>query len=138
MIDFQTELGRNAERLLRSEKVVWLTTVRADGAPWPNPVWFVWDGETALVYSMPGEKVEAIARNPLVSLHFNGVGAGGDIVILSGEAGIADGEPPVSRAPAYLEKYGEMIASDLGMTVEKYEATYSVPVRITPRRLRGH
>jgi Pyridoxamine 5'-phosphate oxidase len=35
----------HAERRLRTEPIVWLTTVRADGRPQSSPVWFLWDGD---------------------------------------------------------------------------------------------
>ena len=53
--DTTTDFGRRVERRLRDEYLVWLTTVRADGLPQPSPVWFLWDGETVLIYSQPGK-----------------------------------------------------------------------------------
>ncbi|MEJ7631695.1 MAG: hypothetical protein WKF28_04260 [Rubrobacteraceae bacterium] len=38
-------------RRLREEKVAWLMTVRRDGQRQSVSVWFLWDGETMLVYS---------------------------------------------------------------------------------------
>ena len=37
--------------------MIWLTTVRPDGRPEPSPVWFLWDGETFLIYSQNSSKV---------------------------------------------------------------------------------
>ena len=72
MLDTTTEWGRLVERRLREEEVIWLTTVRRDGQPQPIPVWFLWDGETILIYSRPDQqKVRNIRHNPKVSLHFN-------------------------------------------------------------------
>ncbi len=136
-IDLTSELGACAQELWRTRPVIWLTTIRADGSPWPNPVWFVWDGETFLIYSMEGAKVRHVRRNPKVSLHLNGEGWNRDIVIVDGEARIAEEEPPAERAPAYLEKYGDLIER-LGMTVSEYSHTYSVPIRVRPLGLRGH
>jgi len=133
-----TEWGRSAERRLRIEEVIWLTTLRADGSPWPNPVWFVWDGETFLIYSRPESvKLRHIARDPRVSLHLNGEGWDLDIVTAAGEARIAPDEPPVLDTPAYLEKYRESIRR-LGMTEPEYSAAFSVPIRATVAGFRGH
>ena len=54
MLDPSKEAHAHADRRLRSEQVAWLTTVRADGQAQSSPVWFLWDGETFLVYSQPG------------------------------------------------------------------------------------
>ena len=50
-IDVSTPFGKRIAERLETEIMVWLTTVAPDGAPQPNPVWFLWDGSTLLVYS---------------------------------------------------------------------------------------
>jgi PPOX class probable F420-dependent enzyme len=136
-IDLTSDLGVRATELWQSEKVIWFTTVRADGAPWPNPVWFLWDGSTFLVYSAPGAKVRNVEQRPKVSLSLNGEGWDRDIVIVSGEARIATEEPPAAESPAYLEKYSGDIER-LGLDAARYSQTYSVPIRVRPLSLRGH
>ena len=49
---------------------------RPSGLSWtpqPSPVWFIWDGDTALIYSQPGTPSCAIsgstARQPALQLH---------------------------------------------------------------------
>jgi hypothetical protein len=65
MSDATTEAGGRADRRLREEEVAWLTTVRSDGQPQSVPIWFLWDGETFLIYSQPGrQKLKNITRNP--------------------------------------------------------------------------
>ncbi len=138
LLDTATDWGRSAERLLRTAEVAWLTTLRAGGSPWPNPVWFVWDGETFLVHSRPESlKLRHIARDPRVALNLNGEGWDLDIVVVSGTARIAPEEPPVDQAPAYVEKYSGAIER-LGMSLPEYTAAFSVPIRITPTGVRGH
>ncbi len=56
MLDTTTEAGARAEKRLREEAIIWLTTVRSDGQPQSVPVWFLWEGETFLVYSQPGRQ----------------------------------------------------------------------------------
>ena len=53
MIDTNTDEGARAAGRLQDEIVIWLTTVSPDGRPQTSPVWFAWDDETFLVYSMP-------------------------------------------------------------------------------------
>ena len=78
-LDQSTEFGARVARRLESEHVAWLTTVRADGQPQPSPVWFLWDGDSILIYSRPNQpKLRNIAGNPKVSLSFNSDGDGGD------------------------------------------------------------
>jgi PPOX class probable F420-dependent enzyme len=138
VIDEGTDFGAVAARHLREEVVVWLTSVTPAGAPLPNPVWFLWDGdETVTMYSMPGARVRNVEANPHVALNFAGDGRGGDIVVLSGRATVDPAAPPVTAAADYLAKYEPQIAR-IGMTPETFAERYSVPLRIELTRLRGH
>jgi nitroimidazol reductase NimA-like FMN-containing flavoprotein (pyridoxamine 5'-phosphate oxidase superfamily) len=47
------------DRLLRSEPVVWISTVRPDGVPHLIPIWFSWDGEAILIASKPSPRRSA-------------------------------------------------------------------------------
>ena len=137
MIDTGTEFGARAERRLREEIIAWLVTVGADGTPQPVPVWFLWDGDSFLIYSQPGRpKLRSIERNPRVSLHLEGDGRGGDIVVVAGEARVSD-EPPADSVPEYVAKYRERI-EQLGWTPASFAADYSVPLRVRALSLRGH
>ena len=137
ILDTSTEWGRSASRLLETETVAWLTTIRSSGEPWPNPVWFVWDGETVLFYSTPdAAKLGHIRRDPRVTLHLNGEGWDKDIVVLAGRAR-ESGDPPAHEHAGYLAKYRGLIPR-LGMGEEEYGAAFSVPLRITPGAARGH
>ncbi|MGH2532910.1 MAG: TIGR03667 family PPOX class F420-dependent oxidoreductase [Thermomicrobiales bacterium] len=136
MIDTSTEFGARVERRLSDEPIIWLTTVRHDGTPQPSPVWFLWDGETFLIYSQPNTpKLRNIARNPTVALHLNGDRHGNDIVIFAGDARIADDAPPVDTVPAFVTKYREDLAP--GGAAENMARDYTVAIRVTPTGLRG-
>jgi PPOX class probable F420-dependent enzyme len=137
-IDTSSEFGARAARRLKEEAIGWLTTSGPNGEPQPSPIWFLWDGETALIYSQPNTpKLRHIAANPRVSLNLDGDGHGGNIIILTGEARIEESIPPVTEMPAYIAKYAEGIQR-IGMTPESFARAYSVPIRFTPRRIRGH
>ena len=56
LFDPQTDFGARVARRLQNEQVIWITTVRVDGTPQPTPVWFIWDGETILIYPCPAHK----------------------------------------------------------------------------------
>ena len=112
-------------------------TVNGRGAPQPSPVWFLQDADSFLVYSRPETpKLRNIAANPRVALHLNDNGRGGDVVIVAGRARESV-DPPAHLVPAYVAKYGELIAGN-GWTPESFAADYSVPIRITASAVRGH
>ena len=132
-----TEFGARAARHLTDDVVAWLTIVDGSGTPQPAPVWFLWDGSSILVYSQgEAKRLAHLRANPRVALHFNSNDGGGDIVVLTGEAEVVPDEPPVPQNPEYLAKYGDRITAGW-QTAENFASTYSVPLRIRPRRLRG-
>ncbi len=137
-IDTSTDFGARVARRLREDQIGWLTTVRADGLPQPTPVWFLWDGATFLIFSQPkGQKLRNIEGNPKVSLHLDGDGHGGDIVVISGEARVVTDVPRAHEISEYVEKYREGIKR-IGMTPEQMAQTYSTALRLTPSKLSGH
>jgi len=137
MLDFTTAFGQRAAARLQSEEIIWLTTVDDAGMPQPSPVWFLWEGETLLIFSEPKTpKVANIRRSPKVALHFDSDGEGGDIVILTGEAAIVS-EGPVAAIPAaYATKYAEGLKG-IKLTADEMAAKYSATIRVTPTKLRG-
>ena len=133
-----TEFGARTAKHLADDIVAWLTIVDASGTPQPAPVWFLWDDSSILVYSHgEAKRLAHLRANPRVALHFDGNGTGGDIVVLTGEAEILPDEPPVHQNPEYVAKYGDRITEGW-QTAENFASIYSVPVRIRPKRLRGH
>lgn len=135
--DSSTDFGARVARRLAEEPVAWLTVVDGAGTPQPAPIWFLWDGDSALIYSLGSAKrLEHLRARPRVTLHMNSNGQGGDIVVLTGQIADAPDTPAVPDNPAYLEKYGERIKGGWG-SPEKFASEYSVPLRFTPRRVRG-
>jgi len=59
-------------------------------------------------------KVKHIAANPKVALNFNTSADGGDVVMITGEAGIATAAPSPDEM-----------------------AAYSIVIRVTPKHIRG-
>lgn len=136
--DPSTEFGARVARRLDAEMVAWLTVVDAAGVPQPAPIWFLWDGATALVYSdHRARRLAHLAAHPQVALHLNGTATGGDVVVLTGTVAVDDRAPAPQDNPAYLAKYGERIANGSWRTPEVFAETYSVPLRFTPDRVRG-
>jgi PPOX class probable F420-dependent enzyme len=139
ILDESTAFGARAAEHLRSDVVVWLTTVSPSGAPSPNPVWFLWDGgRTVQIHSLPNAaRVRHLQTHPRVTLHFDGDGLGGDIVVLSGAAAPHPDDPAADAVPDYLTKYSEHITR-IGSTPQNFAARYSVPIVVTLTGLRGH
>lgn len=137
MWDTSTPFGARVEQRLNDELIIWLVTAGKDGTPQPNPVWFLREGDTLLIYSRPATpKLYNIARNPNVALHFNTDSHGDDVVVLNGTAAIIEAPAPSSDVPAYQAKYGAGIAS-LGMTPQSFAESYSAALRVTITKVRG-
>jgi len=131
------EVSKQVERRLAGDEIAWLTTVTPDGKPAPRPVWFVWDGESIVIYSLnAAARLRYIDRNPNVTVHFNSGPGGGDIVVISGRAEHLADAPPPSRFPGLLDKYGPVIQG-MGHTPQWYDDNYGVALRVTPERSWG-
>jgi PPOX class probable F420-dependent enzyme len=138
MFDPTTPFGARVARRLNDELIIWLTTTGADGTPQPSPVWFLWTDDQFLIYSQPNKaKLHNIQRNPRVALNFDGDGQGGNIIVFTGEARVDPEAPLASEVAAYVAKYREAIAR-IKMAPESFAQSYSVALRVTPTRLRGH
>lgn len=128
--------SKHALSRLKKEIVVWLATTNPNGGALVVPVWFLFDGKTFLIYSVPGRKVRNIERNPLVALHLNSNPEGGDIVRVTGKAQLLKRQPPAHKVPAYIRKYRSLIKS-YGWTPETFAADYGIPIRVRPTKFRG-
>ena len=137
MFDLSSDFGVHVNQRLGDEGVIWLTTVAADGTPQPNPVWFVWDNDSILIYTKPDSaKLKNIKRNPRVSLNLEGATSqGGDVIVITGIASIEEHTPHPN--PNYYAKYKE-IMKELGREFEDVYREYSISLRVKPLKLRGY
>jgi PPOX class probable F420-dependent enzyme len=120
VIDPTTEKGARADARLRAELVAWLITVSPDGQ----------------VYSQRDKpKLRHIAVNPRVALALRTDELGDEITVISGTAVVDPASPSPDRHPGYVEKYGSLIER-LGADPVSFAGEYSVPIRITPTKLR--
>ncbi len=137
MLDLDSPAGVRADQRLRAEEVAWLTTVRADGQPQTSPVWFLWDGESLLLYSKPdAQKLRNLAGNPRVALHLDSDGVGGDIVSVEGTAAVEPAAPPSDQVEAYRAKYQPRL-DVMGWDAAALAREYPVAVRVRPTRVRA-
>ena len=129
----------HVEARLRSNLMAWLTTVSPTGQPESVPVWFLLreDDETVLLCSQPGKpKLRNIQQNRQVALGLDVTDIGRDIIRIDGEAREAPEVGPADQEPRYRAKYAERIGALFG-DAERFGALFSVPLLITPRRLRA-
>ncbi len=137
--DPATPFGERVARRLHDDHIIWLTTIDGKDTPQPNPVWFLWDATTAtiLVYSKAGAKRhEHLQKHSRVSLNFDGNGAGGDIIVLTGEAHLSSDDPSADQQPLFVAKYQDFISRSFS-TAENFAAQYPVALRIHLTALRG-
>ena len=127
------------ERFLEREPVIWLSSIRTDGAPHLVPTWFVWDGETIVIRSKPhARKVRNLTHEPRAMVALGDAEDDFDVGLLEAHAQVSVGDAiEVEPLPgAFLRKYGERIAA-LGLTPAQFAATYSATIRLTPTRALG-
>jgi PPOX class probable F420-dependent enzyme len=125
---------RIVESRLKKDLVIWLATVGRDGKPHVVPVWYLWDGKSFLIYSVPGQKVRDIDGNPHVALNLNSDPEASDVIRVDGIAKIVRREPPAYKVPAYVRKYRELIKG-FNWTPQFFSEQYHVPIRVTPTRI---
>jgi len=125
----------HADRRLKGDLIIWLTTVDPQGQPQTSPVWFWWDGESVMLFSMPrSPKVANIRANPRVSLNLDGNGQGGDIVSMEGTAELFENKP-LNEFPEYVQRYKEKLEA-MGYEPDPFAHAYSMGIRVTPTRFR--
>jgi PPOX class probable F420-dependent enzyme len=125
-------------RRLAGERIIWLTTVTPDGQPVPSPVWFIWEGDSFLIYTRPNTvKLRNIATNPRVSLNLDGDHTGGAIVIVSGEAAVDGTAVAADEHVQYSARYSDGF-NRLRMTPEQFAQRYSVAIRVRPTGYRAY
>ncbi|HEX4726143.1 MAG TPA: TIGR03667 family PPOX class F420-dependent oxidoreductase [Pseudonocardiaceae bacterium] len=133
--DPSTPFGAAVRERLAVDKIIWLTTIGKDGTPQPNPVWFLFEGDTILTYNRSdANRLNHIKARPRVALNLNQ--RDGDVVVLIGTAERADDLPPSDRNDDYLAKYDAQMARVSGSPA-KFAAAYPVPMRITIESVRG-
>jgi PPOX class probable F420-dependent enzyme len=137
VLDLDSSAGARADRRLRTEQILWLTTVRADGQPQSSPVWFLWDGEALLVFSQPdAQKLRNLAGNPRVAVHLESEGTADEGVTIDGTAAVDPDAPSSNRIEEYRVKYREGIRA-MGITPDELARDFSVALRIRPTRVRA-
>jgi PPOX class probable F420-dependent enzyme len=127
---FRTRLG--------DEPIGWMTTVNASGVPSTNPVWFLLrDDGTIIVHSKdPSVRVRNLGVNPHVTLHLEGNGRGGDILVCNGVARIDREEPNAAHDIPFLDKYRSFLERNR-WTPQWFADHYPTPIVMEISSIRG-
>ncbi|MBV9614600.1 MAG: pyridoxamine 5'-phosphate oxidase family protein, partial [Ktedonobacteraceae bacterium] len=106
-----------------------------DGRPHAVVVWFLWDGDSFLIFSQTNkQKLRNLQSNSNVLLAVDDTHKGADPITIEGIATLlAPGQVDVTSA-AYVEKYDERIKR-MGFTPEQMAAEYSQAIRVRPTRV---
>ena len=135
ILDLTKERDAHIDQRLRHDEVIWLNSVRPEGRPHAVVVWFLWDGESVLIFSKPNnQKVRNIEQNENVLLALDDTKDGSDPITIEGTATLLAPGTVDATSPSYLAKYGEGIKG-MGSTPEKMAAEYSQAIRITPTKV---
>src|SRR5438552_14391192 len=101
LLDMTKPKDAHIDGRLRSEPIIWLSSVRPDGRPHLVPVWFLWDGAAILIFSKPAaQKVRNLRHSPQVMLALDSADEGEDVVLLEGRAELLGAGAPRSTLPA--------------------------------------
>jgi PPOX class probable F420-dependent enzyme len=138
MIDPTTPAGARTAERLRSELILWLTTVTPAGQPQTSPVWFLWIEDEILLYSRADTpRLANIRANPRVVVNLDGDGDGGNVAVIEGEARVVHPQATLADVPpAYVEKHAAKLAA-YGWTMESMLVDYPTEIRIRPTRVRA-
>ena len=137
-IDTTTEFGAKTARRVEQEKLAWLTTVDSNGTPQPNPVWFLWDDGSFLIFSRPNQaKLANIARSGRASVNLEATEDEEQITIFTGTAEIVDYDAlPKEVFDRYAAKYADGMER-INLPRPEYEKAYTAAIRFTPAKVRG-
>ena len=120
---------------LRSEPIIWLSSVRPDGRPHLVPVWFWWDGAAILLFGKPGsQKVRNLRHNAHAIVALDTADEGEDVVVFEGTAELLAETAVQATLPAFAAKYAALFVR-IGSTPERMAKEYSQPIRVAPVKL---
>jgi PPOX class probable F420-dependent enzyme len=122
------------DHFLRTEEVIWLSTVGEDGMPGIVPIWFSWDGRAVRLLSKPGaRKIDNIRVNNRVMLALGNEEDDFDVGLIEARAELPDVPADTFMPDSHWTKYARDLAG-IGLGRREYVATYSQPVLIRPTR----
>jgi PPOX class probable F420-dependent enzyme len=134
-LDLTKEQDAHIDHHLRNHWIAWLISVRPDARPHAAAVWFLWDGESFLIFSRPkNQKVYNIQQNANVLLAIDDTHRGADPITIEGTATLLEHGTIDTTFAAYVEKYKDGM-KNIGLTPEQMAQAFSQAIRITPTRV---
>ncbi|MEI2778446.1 MAG: pyridoxamine 5'-phosphate oxidase family protein [Tetrasphaera sp.] len=137
-LDTSEASAETVQQRLESDIIGWLTTVRPDGRPHAVPVWFLWQGNRALIMSEPiTQKVENVRNAPHTLLHLHTDETGNGVVVLTGTAAISN-RSSTEWLPEIRESYTAKYAAAMerfGMGLNAFAEQFSLVIEFTPTTL---
>ena len=128
----------SAEDALRSDTVVWLSSVQPDGRPHLVPVWFHWDGERIVAFSKPGaRKVDNLRGRPSVMLAVGTPGPEFEVELIEATAELPAAAAADVMPAGFGAKYRDLLRR-AGLTVQRFAEVYSQPIVLKPTRFLGY
>jgi PPOX class probable F420-dependent enzyme len=125
-----------AREHLEIDVVAWLTTVAPDGRPQSSVIGFLHDGDSIVFYSQPDTpKLRNIGHTPSVAFNLQSDPYGDHYLVIEGTAAVDATIPPWDQNATYRAKYLEPL-EHWDMDEAQTASDFSVPIRITPRRVR--
>ena len=134
MPDLTHPKNAHADQRLRTDPLIWLTTVRPDGRPHMVAVWFLWDGEKFLIFSQPNtQKLRNLQHNSHVTLALDNTHSGGDVIVIDGEAELITNPDVNATLAGFAQKYDAFLKRT-GTDAAAMAKSYSQGIRITPTK----
>jgi PPOX class probable F420-dependent enzyme len=136
-LDLSNDKDQHIDERLRTAPIIWLGSVRPDGRPHLVAVWFLWDGATILIFSIPNnQKLRNIMQNPNVTLAVDDSKGGDDPIVVEGQAELLPNGSVDTTLPTYAEKYATLL-TEMGWSAATMATEYSQAIRVTPTRFMG-
>ena len=135
MLDMTDKRHAHVDARLRSDLMMWLSSVRPDGRAHLVPLWFLWQDDQIYIFSKPDQKVRNLSQNRSAMVSLDDTKGGEDPIMLAGEVELmkhADLPPGVQAA--YAEKYLERL-KEYDWSMEWYTGEYSEVIRFTPGKV---
>lgn len=125
------EITERVRELLERPVLVNLATVRPDGAPQVNPMWFVWDGELIwFTHTTYRQKYKNFAHEPRVSISIIDPDDAYGYVEIRGTVDHIDPDPEAKLYQRLSERYD-------GIAKTPADAAQRVAVAVRPTHIHG-
>jgi PPOX class probable F420-dependent enzyme len=135
MLDMTNERHARVDSRLRSDLMMWLSSVRPDGRAHLVPVWFLWQDGLIYIFSKPDQKIRNLQQNRSAMVGIDDTKGGEDPIMLAGDVELLKHAGlPAGIMEAYAEKYDARL-KEYNWTMEWYTGEYSEVIRFTPSKV---